>query len=72
MLKNNRTKLIRRMLANIGELISQIASPRMVSNREGEIYQHDTSDYEQGLTGEEETFYESDEELINEIAMQMV
>ena len=47
---SNRSNLMRRMLASIGEPTSQIASTTMVlvSTCDNEIYQRDTTDYEQG------------------------
>ena len=51
------------MLAIIGEPTSQVIS--IPTSSEDEKYQRDTSDYEQGVLAEEEeeTVYESDEEV---------
>ena len=51
------------MLASVGEPISQVIS--IPTSSEEEKYQRDTSDYEQGVLveEEEETVYESDEEV---------
>ena len=54
--KINRSKLIRRMFASIGEPTSQVIS--IPSSSEDEIYQHDTSDDDQ-----EETDYETDKQI---------
>ena len=64
--KSNRSIIIRKKIASIGERTSQIAPPRMLTTSEDEIYQCDTSDYEQGVVEEEEeeeTVYESAEEV---------
>ena len=59
--KSNRSKLIRRMFASIGEPTSHVIS--LPTSSEDEIYRHDTSDYEQGIVEEEEeTDYETDYE----------
>ena len=50
--KSNRTKLIRRMFASIGEPTSQVISIPISS--EHEKNQNDTSVYEQGAAEEEE------------------
>ena len=50
--KSNRSKLLRRILASIGEPTSQVI-PRPTSS-DDEIYRRDTSDYEQGVVEEEE------------------
>ena len=42
--KSDRSKLIGRMLASVGEPTSQIASPKKAAISEEEIYRHDTSD----------------------------
>ena len=58
---SNSSKLVRKMLASIGESTSQVISKPTSS--EDEKYQRDTSDYEQGAVeeeGEEETDYETD------------
>ena len=59
--KSNRSKLIRRMFASINEPTSQVISIPTSSEK----YQRDTSDFEQGaiVEEEEETVYESDEEV---------
>ena len=73
--KSNRSKLIRRKFANIGEPFSHIIS--IPTSSEDEIYSRDTSDYEQGIVvvlvveeeeeeeeeGEEETDYETDKQI---------
>ena len=50
--ESNRSKLIRKMLASIGEPISQVISIPNAS--EDEKNHRDTNDYEQGAVGEEE------------------
>ena len=57
--KSNRSKLIRRMFAGIGEPTSHVIL--LPTSNENEIYRHDTSDYEQRII-EEETDYETDYE----------
>ena len=65
--KNNRSKLLRRMFAIIGETTSHVIS--IPTSSEDEIYPRDTSDYEQGIVekdeeeGEEETDYETDKQI---------
>ena len=63
--KINRSTLIRRMLASIGEPISQVIS--MPNSSEDEKYRRDTSDYKQGAVEEEEEEeerdYETDKQL---------
>ena len=62
--KSNRSKVIRRMLANIGEATSHVIS--ILTSSEDEIYRRDTSDYEQGIEEEEEeeeTDYKTDEQI---------
>ena len=67
--KSNRSKVIRRMLAN-----SLLATSHVISiptSSEDEIYRRDTSDYEQGIVEEEEeeeeeeveTDYETDKQI---------
>ena len=58
--KSNRSKVIRRMLANIGEATSHVVS--IPTSSEDEIYRQDTSDYEQGIVVEEEEGEEEEEE----------
>ena len=63
--KSNRSKVIRRMLANIGEATSHVIS--ILTSSEDEKYRRDTSNYEQGIEEEEEeeeeTDYETDEQI---------
>ena len=65
--KSNRSKLLRRMFASIGETTSHVIS--IPASSEDEIYRLDTSDYEQGIVekdeeeGEEETDYETDKQI---------
>ena len=61
--KSNRSKLIRRMFASIGEPTSHVIP--IPTSSEDKKYQGHTIDYEQGavVEKEEETFYESDEEV---------
>ena len=49
--KSNRSKVISRMLANIGEATSHVIS--IPTSSEDEIYRRDTSGYEQGIVKEE-------------------
>ena len=58
--KRNRSKLIRRMFASIGEPTSHVIS--IPTSSEDEIYRRDASDYEQGIV-EEETDYETDKQI---------
>ena len=57
--KRNRSKVIRRMLANISEATSQVIS--MPTSSEDEIYRRDINDYEQGIVVEEEEEEEEEE-----------
>ena len=65
--KNNRSKVIRRMLANIGETTSHVIS--IPTSSEDEIYRRGASEYEQGIVGEkkeegeEEIDYETDKQI---------
>ena len=62
--KSNRSKVIRRMLANVGEATSHVIS--IPTSSEDEIYRRDTSDYEQRIVEEEEqeeTDYETDKQI---------
>ena len=60
--KSNRSKLIRRMFASLGEPTSRVIS--IPTSSEDEIYRRDTSDYEQGIVEEEEeTDYETDKQI---------
>ena len=61
--KCNRSKLIRRMFACIGQPNSQVIS--IPTSSENEIYQPDTSEYEKGAIEEEmeETVYETDKQI---------
>ena len=59
--KNNRSKLIRRMFASIGERFSHVIS--IPTSSEEYLYNRDTSDYEQGVEEEEETDYETDKQM---------
>ena len=56
--KSNRSKLMRKMLASIGEPTFQVIS------RPTKLYRRDTSDYEQAVVEEEEE-EETDARLIN-------
>ena len=65
--KSNNSKIIRRMLANIGEATSHVIS--IVTSSEDKIYRRDTSDCEQVIVEEEEeeeeeeTDYETDKQI---------
>ena len=60
--KSNRSKVLRRMLANIGEATSHVIS--IPTSSDDEIYRRDNSDYEQGIVEEEEeTDYETDKQI---------
>ena len=61
--KSNRSKLIRRMFASIGEPTSHVIS--IPTSSEKYLYNRDTSDYEQGIEEEEEeeTDYETDKQI---------
>ena len=61
--KSNRSKLIRRIIASIGEPTSRVIS--IPTSSEDEIYRRDTSDYEQGIVEEEEeeTDYETNKQI---------
>ena len=59
--KSNRSKLIRRMFASIGEPTSHVIS--IPTSSEEYLYNRDTCDYEQGIEEEEEeTNYETDKQ----------
>ena len=61
---SNRSKLIRRMFASIGEPTSHVIS--IPTSSEEYLYNRDTSDYEQGVEEEEEeeeTDYETDKQV---------
>ena len=58
--KCNRSKLISRMFASIGEPTSHVIS--ITNSSEDEICRRDTSDYEQGIVVEEEEEEEEEEE----------
>ena len=65
--KSNRSKLIRSMLSSIGEGISRIGEPtsHVISKStcsEENLYNRDTSDYEQGVKEEEVEKEEEEEE----------
>ena len=60
--KSNRSKLIRRMFASIGEPTSHVIS--IPTSSEEYLYNRDTCDYEQGIEEEEEeTNYETDKQI---------
>ena len=66
--KSNRSKLIRRKLASIGEAVIRIGEPTshvisIPSSSEENLYNRDTSDHEQGVEEEEETDYETDKQI---------
>ena len=58
--KSNRSKLIRRLFASIGETTSHVIS--ITTSSEDEIYRRDTSDYEQGIVVVVEEEEEEEEE----------
>ena len=60
--ESNRSKVIRRMLANISKATSHV----IPTSSEDEIYRRDTGDYEQEIVEEEEeekTDYETDKQI---------